>query len=403
MNLADRSLADVSLADLRADTPGCAHRVHFNNAGAALMPGPVIDAVQAHIELEAEIGGYEADARVRDASDDAHAAVAAVVGAEPDRVAFVEHATAAVSAALSAVPFAPGDVIATTQNDYASSQIQYLSLARRFGVEIVRAPDAAEGGVDLVAMEEIIHRRRPKLVTVTHVPTNSGLIQDVASIGTMCRARDILYLVDACQSVGQMPVDVEAIGCDFLAATARKYLRGPRGVGFLYVSDRVLDAGLEPLFIDMWGADWIDADLYQPAPDARRFEWWERSVALVLGMGAAARYANDLGLGSIRDRVRALAATLRERLAALPSVRVLDHGPELGATVSVAIDGRDATDLVRELRLRGINTSAQERVYAVLDFDAKGVETALRISPHYYNLESEIDTLLDALGEILTD
>jgi selenocysteine lyase/cysteine desulfurase len=398
MNLGDRSLAD-----LRADTPGCARRVHFNNAGAALMPRPVIDAVQAHIDREAEIGGYEADARVRDALDDAHAAVAEIIGAAPDRVAFVEHATAAVTAALSAVPFAPGDVIATTQNDYASSQIQYLSLARRFGVEIVRSPDAPEGGVDLVAMEEIIHRRRPKLVAVTHVPTSSGLIQDVASIGTMCRARDILYLVDACQSVGQMPIDVDAIGCDFLAATARKYLRGPRGVGFLHVSDRVLDAGLEPLFIDMWGADWIDADLYQPAPDARRFEWWERSVALALGMGAAARYASGIGLVPIRDRVRALAATLRERLPSLPGVRVLDHGRELGATVSVTIDGHDAKDLVDELRLRGINTSAQERVYAVLDFDAKGVETALRISPHYYNLESEIDTLLDALAEVLAD
>jgi selenocysteine lyase/cysteine desulfurase len=391
----------MNLPHLRADTPGCAHRVHFNNAGAALMPRPVIDAVQAHIDREAEIGGYEADARVRGALEDAHAVVGEIIGAAPDRVAFVEHATAAVSAALSAVPFAPGDVIATTQNDYASSQIQYLSLARRFGVEIVRAPDAPEGGVDLVAMEEIIHRRRPKLVTVTHVPTNSGLIQDVTSIGTMCRARDILYLVDACQSVGQMPIDVEAIGCDFLAATARKYLRGPRGVGFLYVSDRVLDMGLEPLFIDMWGADWIDADLYQPAPDARRFEWWERSVALALGMGAAARYAGDLGLVPIRDRVRTLAAMLRERLVALPGVHVLDRGRELGATVSVTIDGHDAKELVEELRLRGINTSAQERVYAVLDFDAKGVETALRISPHYYNLESEIDTLLDALAEVL--
>ena len=391
----------MNLLRLRAETPGCAHRAHLNNAGAALMPLPVLEAVREHLDLEATIGGYEAEDRARDGLAAAHESVGQLIGAPAGRVAFVEHATAAVSAALSAVPFAPGDVIATTQNDYASSQIQYLSLARRFGVEIVRAPDAPEGGVDLVAMEEIIHRRRPKLVSVTHIPTNSGLVQDVASIGTMCRSRGILYLVDACQSVGQMSLDVEGIGCDFLAATARKYLRGPRGAGFLYVSERALDMGLEPLFLDMRGADWIDADLYQPDLDARRFEWWERSVALALGMGAAARYALEVGLEPIRERARTLAATLRRRLEALQAVRVLDRGRELGATVSVAVDGHDPRDLVEDLRLRGINTSAQERIYAVLDFDAKGVETSLRISPHYYNAESEIDALVDALAEIL--
>jgi selenocysteine lyase/cysteine desulfurase len=373
----------------------------LNNAGASLMPKPVLDAVRAHLELESTIGGYEAEDRVKDGLEASRASVGALIGAPADRVALVEHATAAFTAALSAVPFAHGDVIATTRNDYASNQIQYISLARRFGIQIVRAPDTPEGGVDLVAMEEIIHRRRPKLVAVTHAPTNSGLIQDVASIGTMCRARDILYLVDACQTVGQTPVDVGAIGCDFLAATARKYLRGPRGAGFLYVSDRVLDAGLEPLYIDMRGADWIADDLYQPAPDARRFEWWERAASLALGMGAAARLANRIGLEPIRDRARGLAATLRERLSALDRVRVLDRGRELGATVSVALEGHDPAAVMHALRRRGINTSAQERVYAVLDYDAKGVEASLRISPHYYNLESEIDTLLGALEELL--
>jgi selenocysteine lyase/cysteine desulfurase len=255
--------------------------------------------------------------------------------------------------------------------------------------------------VDLVAMEETIHRRRPKLVAVTHAPTSSGLVQDVATIGAMCRARGLLYLVDACQSVGQMGVDVERIGCDFLAATARKYLRGPRGAGFLYVSDRVLDAGLEPLFPDMWGADWIEEDLYQPAPDASRFETFEFAWALVLGMGAAARYATALGLDAIRDRARALASSLRARLPEVRGVRVLDRGPELGATVSAAVDGWDPADVVRELRRRGINTSAQSRSYAVIDYDTKGVEGAVRISPHYYNLESEVDTLVAALAEVV--
>src|SRR5690606_28402987 len=280
-------------------------------------------------------------------------------GTEPHRIAFTEHATAAFVAALSSVPLESGDVIVTTRHDYVSNQIQYLSLARRFGVEVVRVPDAPEGGVDVGALEAAVHRRRPKLVAVTHVPTSSGLVQDVEAVGRICRARDVPYLVDACQSVGQMPVEPERIGCDFLSATARKFLRGPRGAGFLWVSDRVLDRGLEPLFPDLRGADMIDEELYQPAPDARRFETWEFHWGLVLGTGEAARYARAVGLDAVCARVRALAARLRARLAEMDGVRVLDRGRELGAIVTVAVRGHDPAALVRALRARGVNTSSQ--------------------------------------------
>jgi len=392
----------MDLNRLRADTPGCAHRIHLNNAGASLMPRPVLAAIRDHLELEARIGGYEAAAEAAPQIDAAYAAVADLLGTSSGNVAFTEHATAAFVQALSAVPMRRGDVVLTTLSDYVSNQIQYLSLAERLGVEVVRAPDAPEGGVDVQAMGELIHRRRPKLVAVTHVPANSGLVQDVAAIGRMCRARDILYLVDACQSVGQMPVHPETLGCDFLSATARKFLRGPRGAGFLWVSDRALEAGLSPLFPDMRGADWVEGDLFQPAPDARRFETWEFAWALVLGTGAAARYALEVGLDETSERVRALAAGLRERLPAIPGVRVLDRGAELCAIVTVAVAGWTPTDLATALRERGINTTGQARVDAVLDYDQKGVEGALRISPHYFNTDAELDALLGALGELAT-
>ncbi len=391
----------MDVTALRAETPGLEHRIHLNNAGASLMPRPVIDAVQDHIELEATIGGYEAHDHAIDAIAEAYQDLATLLGTSADRVAMTEHATASFASALSAIPFERGDVLVTTRNDYVSNQIQYLALQHRFGVEIVRAPDAPEGGVDLQAMEELIHRRRPKLVAVTQIPTNSGLVQDVKSVGTMCRARDIWYLVDGCQSVGQMPVDVEAMGCDFFSGTSRKYMRGPRGAGFLYVSDRVLRSDLEPLFPDMRGADWIADDLYQPAPDARRFETWEFAWALVLGTGVAARYSVGIGLEPIRERVRGLASDLRLRLAEIPKVRVLDRGPELGATVTASIEGRVPSDLVRELRARGINTSAQSRIDAVLDYDEKGVDGALRMSPHYFNDDSDLEALVGALTEII--
>ena len=393
----------MDVARLRAETPGCQERIHLNNAGAALMPAPVIRAIQDHIALEARIGGYESAAARGDAISACYEAVAGLIGSRPRNIAMTESATASYVQALSAIPFERGEVIITTRNDYASNQIQFLSLQRRLGVEVVRAPDAPEGGVDVEGLAALVRRRRPRLVSVTHVPTNSGLVQDVVAIGAVCRAHDVLYLVDACQSVGQMPVDAGEIGCDFLSVTSRKFLRGPRGAGFLFVSDRVLDAGLEPLFIDMRGADWVADDGYRPAESARRFETWEFAWALVLGTGEAARYASALGLEAIAERARALAGRLRGALAAIPGVRVIDRGNELCAIVSVAVEGRDPEELLTALRARRINVTAQSRLSAVMDYDAKGVAAALRFSPHYYNTEAECETAVSALEELVME
>jgi selenocysteine lyase/cysteine desulfurase len=265
------SFSAEELDALRADTPGCRGRIHFNNAGAGLMPAPVLEAAQAHLRLEAEIGGYEAAAARTDAIAAFYEVTAQLVGCRPENIAHTANATDAYSRALSAIPFESGDVVVTTRNDYISNQIAFLSLKRRLGVEVIHAPDLAEGGVDASELGAIIRKRRPRLIAVTHIPTNAGLVQPVEEIGAICRENGVLYLVDACQSVGQRVLETERICCDFLTATHRKYLRGARGSGFLYVSDRALAAGLEPLFIDMQGARWTADDRYEPAQSARRF------------------------------------------------------------------------------------------------------------------------------------
>jgi selenocysteine lyase/cysteine desulfurase len=392
----------MDIQRLRAETPGCAERIHLNNAGAALMPEPVIGALQDHVELESRIGGYEAEELRAPEIGAAYRSVARLLGTESRNIAFTENATVSNLQAISSIPFAAGDLILTTRNDYASSQIQFLSLQRRMGVRVMRAPDDPAGGVDVQAMSHLIRTQKPKLVCVTHVPTNSGLVQDVSAIGAVCRDAGVFYLVDACQSVGQMPIDAGRIQCDFLSASARKYLRGPRGCGFLFVSDRVLQAGLAPLFLDMRGADWIAENQYREVRDARRFENWEFSWALVLATAEAARYAQTIGLESIRERVRALATGLRERLGTVEHLRLLDRGRELCGIVSVAVDHRDPRQLVAALREQRINASAQIREYAVLDYDDKGVNTSLRLSPHYYNTEQEIDVAVSALRQLLT-
>jgi selenocysteine lyase/cysteine desulfurase len=267
-------------------------------------------------------------------------------------------------------------------------------------VEVRRAADLATGGADPQSVQDLLREKRVRLLAVTWVPTNSGLIQPVEALGQIAESSGVPYLVDACQAIGQIPIDVSKLKCDFLSATARKFLRGPRGIGFLYVSDSALNRGDFPLYIDMRGADWVSADAFQPAPDARRFENWEFAYSLVLGLGEAARYALDVGIERGGTRARQLAAILRDKLKAIPGVRVLDRGDQLAALVTVEVAGWDATELSKLLRKRGINTSASIRAYAVIDMDEKRAASALRLSPHYYNTEDELASAVEALRSV---
>jgi len=391
--------APAELDRWRRETPGCRERIHLNNAGAALMPQAVLQTLTGFLEREAAIGGYEAADEAEPRVRETYELLGRLVGAAARNVAIVENATVAFSQAVSAFDFRPGDRIVTTRADYPSNQLTYLSLARRAGVETVRADDLPEGGVDPASLRRLAGHPRTRLVALSWVPTNSGLVQDAGAVGEVCAELGVPYLIDACQAVGQLAVDVAALRCDFLAGTARKFLRGPRGIGFLYVSDRMLERGAFPLFLDMRGADWTDPDAFRLADGARRFENWEFAYALVAGLGAATRYALAVGSGG-RERARRLAALLRPRLAEIPGVRVLDRGREQCAIVTVDVAGRDAADLELRLRQRGINTSSADRKSGVLDMDDKRASTVLRFSPHYYNTEDELDAAVAALAEL---
>ena len=398
-----RSVPTAQVEEWRADTPGCAHRTHLNNAGAGLMPRPVTDAMVAHLRLEAEIGGYEAaDARAG-AVGATYDALAQLVGAAPRNIAIVGSATAGFIQTVSSFDFVPGDAIVTTRSDYTSYQIQYLALAQRLGVRVLHAEDAAQGGVDPDSVRDLLRREGDlvKLVAVSWIPTHSGLVQDVESVGAVCSEFGVPYSIDACQAVGQVPIDVAALRCDYLSVTARKFLRGPRGIGFLYASDRALARGDHPLFIDMRGATWVAPDRYEIADTARRYENWEFSYALVLGLGAAAQYALSVGVEVAQARAFALGARLRDLLEAVPGVQVLDRGRELCAIVTARIGERNASDVVQQLRARGINTAATLQWYGLLDLGERGVTSAVRISPHYYNTDSELELVVEALGEIV--
>ena len=391
----------IDLARVRAETPGVEHVVHFNNAGAALPPRQVIDAVVGHLQREAEIGGYEAAAERKDRSEHTYNALARLLGADPDEIAVVENATRAWDMAFYSFAFQQGDRILTGRAEYASNWIALKQVTDRTGATIEVVPDDESGQIDVAALERLIDER-VKLVSLVHVPTQSGLVNPAAEVGRVTRAAGVPLLLDACQSVGQLPVDVNEIGCDILSGTGRKFLRGPRATGFLYVRRDLIER-LEPPLLDMHAAEWQPDGTYRVRADARRFENWETFYAGKIGLGAAVDYALTIGIENGWERIQALSSRLRAELADLSDVTVLDRGAVLGGTVTFAVEGLPAADMQRRLASEDINVSVMDAASARLDFDPRGLDEAVRASVHYYNSDEEIDVLVDAVRRARTD
>ncbi len=386
----------IDLARVRADTPGVEHVVHFNNAGSSLPTRQVVDAVVDHLRREAEIGGYEAAAEREDRWEHTYDALARLIGANRDEIAVIENATRAWDMAFYSFRFAPGDRILTGHAEYASNWIALRQVADRTGATIEVVPDDEHGQIDVSALERMLDER-VKLVSLVHVPMTTGLVNPAAEVGRVTHAAGVPLLLDACQSVGQLPIDVDEIGCDILSTTGRKFLRGPRGTGFLYVRRSLIEQ-LEPPMLDLHAADWQPDGSYRIRGDARRFENWETYYAGKIGLGVAADYATELGADAIWARLQQLSARLREQLGTIDGLTIRDQGQTRAAIVTFTVDGVDPARIKSALGAERINVNVQPKGHSWLDLGERGLEAVVRSSVHYYNTDEEIDLLVDAVG-----
>src|SRR3982751_2549713 len=390
----------IDLERVRADTPGVAHVAHLNNAGSALPPRQVLDAVVGYLQRESEIGGYETAAERQADWENTYDALARLLGAHRDEIAVIENATRAWDMAFYSFGFEPGDRILTGRAEYASNWIALKQVADRTGAQIEVVPDDEHGQFDVAALEALLDDR-VKLVSLVHVPTQSGLVNPAAAVGRVTRAAGVPLLLDACQSAGQLPLDVDELGCDMLSGTGRKFLRGPRGTGFLYVRRGLIER-LEPPLLDMHAAEWQRDGSYRIRGDARRFENWETYYAGKVGLGVAVDYALGIGLEDGWKRIQELATRVRHELAEIPGLTLLDRGAVLGATVTFTVEGVSAPEVRRLLAAEGVNVSVMEPESAQLDFGKRGIDEAVRSSVHYYNSDDEIDRLVDAVRRAST-
>ncbi|MCG7491029.1 aminotransferase class V-fold PLP-dependent enzyme [Vibrio sp. Of14-4] len=382
----------------RSETLAADSMIHFDNAGSSLMPTPVSESLHQYLNDEEKYGGYETAELYTEKLNNFYNNAAKLLNCSANEIAFVDSATRAWDLAFYSFKFQRGDKILTSMAEYGSNVIAYIQQAKRYGVNVVFIPNDCHGQVDTQMLSSLIDER-VKLISITHIPTGGGLVNPVNEIGRIAKAANIPYLLDSCQALGQIPVDVEKIGCDILSGTGRKYLRGPRGTGLLYVRTTLLEK-LEPPMLDQHAATLMSPTEFQIRSDAKRFENWEQFCAGKIALGEAIKYSLDWGLPDIQARIYTLANTLRERLKSIKEIAVTDQGIEQCGIVTFYSNTLSANAIQKAMRIRGINVSISKGAGSLISFSDRGLEEVVRASLHYYNTIEEIDTFIQVIREL---
>jgi len=394
----NNAISEKEILQFRKETKGTAKVTHFNNAGASLPPDEVLTTMISFLEDEANMGGYEAEARYQPELLRTYDLIAQLINADSNEIAILESASAAWMIALNGISFSKGDEIITCEMEYVTNLIGFLHLQQRDGILIKVIPNDEHGNFSLPALEEAISPKT-KLLAITHIASGTGGMMPIVAIGAIARKYGILYLLDACQSAGQVPIDVKEIGCDMLSVTGRKYLRAPRGTGFLFVKKEIRDQ-LKLTAIDGFNAEWVTTTDYKLRDDGRRFELYEKNRALTLGLGKAVAYALSIGVNRIWTRIQLLSVSLRLNLETINGVSLHDMGAQKCGIVTFSIDGITPQDIKTKLAAKNINVSVAMAKSTLYYMDKNQLTSVVRASVHYYNTQEEIDHLCLAVAEI---
>ncbi|MEO6980545.1 MAG: aminotransferase class V-fold PLP-dependent enzyme [Mucilaginibacter sp.] len=392
-------ISEQELNQLRLETEGTTNIIHFNNAGASLPPDVVVDTVVNYLKEEALSGGYETEYKYREQLANTYNLIARLINAGQDEIAIVENASTAWCIAFNGIGFKAGDEVITCEMEYVTNIIGFLNAEKNNGIKIKLIPNDEQGNFSLTELENAISPKT-KLIAVTHIASTTGGMIPIVEIGKIARKHNILYLVDACQSAGQLPVDVKEIGCDMLSVTGRKYLRAPRGTGFLFVKKGIQNK-LKPLFMDGFSAPDVRLAGFNLRNDARRFELYEKNRALTLGLGKAVEYALNIGVDRIWRRVQLLATTLRSKLAGIDGITIHDFGAEQCGIVTFTVNGFDAVQVKHHLAEKHINVSVGKAISTFYFMDKNNLTNVVRASVHYYNTEEEIHVMCNELRDLL--
>lgn len=397
----DRSAADagIDVAAERARTLGTRTRHYFNSAGAGLASSGVMSGMIDHLRKEERAGSYEAANAVVPELDAIYSAAAQLLGCDTDEISLHDAATTGLRVVFDALRLGAGDTVIAPRSSYVSQALRLLTLEKVDGVTLRIIENAPDGTVDLAELEAALIAAPGAVISAVHVPTSSGLVEPVAEIGVLAQRHGAVYVLDATQSVGQIDIDVRAIGCDVLVATGRKFLRGPRGTAFNYVRRGFLET-LKPWAPDVRGSEWSGETEWVTPVAARSLETWEAAIAGRIGLGLAIREALERGMPATEAFIADGAARLRAAFSEIDGVTVVDPPAATAGIVTFTVDGMHARDVSKELRARRIDTIAIPASHAQWDLGARGIEAVVRASVHVYNDQSDFDAFIAAVTDI---
>ena len=388
----------LDLHIIRADTPRTGEVVHLNSAGSSLMPTPVYQAMLDYQEEEWQNGGYETMSARAQELQGFYVQAAQLLNSDSEEIAFTDSATTSWQRAFFSLDWKNDDEIITSNTEYASNYISFLRLRKLFQITIRVAEDNEYGEVDVDHLESLINEKT-RLLAITHMPTMGGVVNPAEEIGRIAKKHNILYILDACQSIGQYPLDVKKIGCHMLSGTGRKYLRGPRGTGLLYVQKDLIQE-MDPFSIDLFSGQWMDMDSYRMRKNAVRFENFEKNYAAKVGLARAIQYQNDLGIRETWERIQYLGEIFRKGLSEIDGITVHDTGRVMSGIVTFSIAGKSAAETSKLLSESGVNVSFAFTANSRLYMEKKGLEEVVRASVHYFNTEDELALAFNVLSEI---
>lgn len=395
------SISPEEISQFRLDTQGVQNKIHFNNAGTSLPPEIVVKTMIHYLEEESIRGGYETEAKYLEELENLYPLVAKFINADREEIALVENASMAWGIAFQGIHWEKGDEIIVSEMEYSTNVLGFLNAKKRFGIKIIKIDQDPEGDFPLQDLEKAIGPKT-KLIAMTHIGSGSGSVLPVNEIGEIAQKHHVLYLLDACQTLGQIPINVKEIGCDFLSVTGRKYMRAPRGTGFLYIRKGIQDY-LNVYFMDGHSVVGIEEDEYKPREDARKFELYEKNRAIQLGFGKALEYASRIGMDRIWERIQMLSTLFRLELSKLDKVEVQDSGGVKCGIVTFTVQGMDSQDIKTKLAENQINVSVGNTKSTLYYMNKKHLKNVVRASIHYYNTEEEIQTFCRVLESIMED